>query len=423
MRRHLLVGLAVVAVLVLGVGGWAATAPLSGAVVAPGTIVVDTDVKPVQHVAGGIVAEIAVENGDHVEAGDVLVRLDDTETRSNLAIVTKRLDELAVRHARLIAEQTGAGTVSLPEGFTEAGEADIAPLLAIERSLFDARRAIRDGEANLLEQRIAQYELEIEGLQLQVDSKLQDVALVETELEGLRNLYANNLVSLSRVNALERELVGLNEQHGVLLAQIAGIEGQIAEARLQILQITSTLQGEVANEIAEVQSQIAELSEERVAAEEQLRRIAITAPQTGIVHELAIHAPGAVVAAGEPLMVIVPLNDDLVVDARIQPQDIDQVQVGQTAKLRLSALNQRTTPEIGGLVVRVGADLSADAQTGMSFYAVRIAIPSDEIARLDGVSLLPGMPAEAFIETGERTALTYLTKPLTDQIARAFREE
>lgn len=424
LRRHLWLGLAAVLLLVVGVGGWAAATSLSGAVIATGTLVVDSYVKRVQHPNGGIVAEVLVKNGQRVEGGEVVVRLDDTQTRANLAIVLKRLDELAAREARLAAERDGQAPIAFPQDLTARIETeDIKRLLAGETRLFDARRTFRDGRKSQLKERIAQLKQEIEGLDAQVRGKDREIALIEKELQGVRELWAKGHVSITRLNSLERDAARLEGERGALTASAAQAKGKIAETELQILQVDEELQTEVAKEIRELQGQTGEFVERRIAAEDQLKRIDIRAPQSGITHELAVHSAGAVINAGEAIMLVVPVADSLTGEVKVAPQDIDQLRLGQLTFVRFSAFNQQTTPELNGSITRIGADLTHDTQTGFSFYLVRIDIADSEMARLGTLKLVPGMPIEAFIQTGERTVLSYLVKPLADQIARAFREE
>jgi len=423
-RRHLAAaGLAAV-LLVGGAGSWAAVTDLAGAVVASGRFVVDSHVKTVQHPTGGIVGEIPVREGQRVGAGAVLVRLDATQTRANLAIVTKRLDELAARRARLSAERDDLAAIDFPPQLTErADDPDVAQALHSERALFAFRRQARESRKSQLEERIVQLNMEIAGLKAQEEAYARALAVLEQEIADLRGLRQKGLVSVQRLNALDREAATLGGERGEAMAGQAQAAGRIAETRLQILQIDQDLKSEVAKELREIEAQIGEFVERRVAAEDQLRRIDIPAPQAGIVHQLAVHTVGGVISPADVIMQIVPEDDQLAVEVEIAPQDIDQIALGQKAVLRLSAFNQRTTPELNGKVSRIAANLTQDQRTGLSFYVVRVALPAAERARLGGLALVPGMPAEAFIETGRRTALSYLLKPLGDQLSRAFREE
>jgi HlyD family secretion protein len=424
MRRHLVAAIVVVSVLVVGVGGWAATAVISGAVVASGSVVVDSNVKKVQHPTGGIVGELRVRDGDRVHAGDVVVRLDETVTRANLAIVTKGLGEMMARKARLESERDGLDAITFPaQLLAEADDPDRAAAMDSERKLFNLRKTARSGQKAQLRERVAQLGEEIAGITAQQNSKAKEIALIERELAGVRELWKQNLVQLTRLTALEREAARLDGERGQLVAAAAQAKGKIAETALQILQIDQDLASDVAKELREVDGKIGELVERKVAAEDQLKRIDIRAPQDGTVFQLAVHTVGGVITAGDPIMLIVPEADNLSVEVKVNPQDIDQLQLNQKAILRFSAFNIRTTPEIEGVVTRISADTSTDQRTGQSYYTVRIAMPADQIERLGEVKLLPGMPVEAFMQTRDRTMLSYLIKPLHDQFLRAFREK
>jgi HlyD family secretion protein len=424
MRRHLVAAAVVVLVLVVGVGGWGATAVISGAVVASGSLVVDSNVKKVQHPTGGIVGELRVRDGDHVHAGDIVVRLDETVTRANLAIVTKTLDELLARKARLEAERDGWATIVFPAQLMTAGnDPDRAAAMESERKLFNLRKTARTGQKAQLQERVAQLGEEIAGLTAQQNSKAKEIELVNRELAGVRELWSKNLVQLGRLTALEREAARLDGERGQLIAAAAQAKGKVAETALQILQIDQDLASEVAKELREVDGKIGEFIERKVTAEDQLKRIDLRAPQDGTVFQLAVHTVGGVITAGDPIMLIVPEADNLSVEVKVNPQDIDQLQLNQKAILRFSSFNARTTPEIEGVVTRISADTSTDQRTGQNYYTVRISMPPEQIQRLGEVKLLPGMPVEAFVQTGDRTMLSYLIKPLHDQFVRAFREK
>jgi HlyD family secretion protein len=422
LRVHLLAGLSVMVLLGGGMGGWAATTELAGAVVAPGSVVVDSHIKKVQHPTGGVVGEIRVRDGNRVQAGELVVRLDDTITRANLAVITKALDELAARQGRLEAERDSLSTISVrPELRGRSADQEITRLLMGEQTLFKLRNEAREGLRAQLKERIGQLHEQITGLQEQTGAKADEVKLIQNELEGVRELWRKNLIPLSRVTQLEREATRLKGERGQLMAAIAQAKGRISETELQIIQIDQDLRSEVAKELREIQAKSAELIEKRVAAEDHLKRIDIRAPQAGIVHQLSVHTVGGVIAGGDPLMLIVPESDELAIEVKVAPEDIDQLTIGQEALLRLSAFNRRTTPEIKGTVSRVAADLIQDQKSGTVFYTARIAVEHNEMARLHGLRLVPGMPVEAFIQTGQRTALSYLMKPFSDQITRAFR--
>jgi HlyD family secretion protein len=423
LRRHLGLGLGAAIVLGGGIGGWAGTAEIAGAVIAPGSLVVDSYVKKVQHPTGGVVGELHVRDGDQVSTGTLLVRLDETVTRANLAIVLKSLDELAARQARLEAERDDDEKLIFPEELlARSPDPAVLRVLAGEGRFFELRRAARGGQKAQLNERILQTEEQILGLDEQIVAKASEIELINQELEGVRELWRKSLVPITRVTTLEREAARLRGERGALVASIAQAKGKITEIQLQVLQIDQDLRSEVSKELGEIRAKTSELVEKRVTAEDQLKRIDIRAPQDGRVHQLAVHTVGGVINAGEAIMLIVPAGDVLTVEARITPHDIDQIQVGQNAVLRFSTFNQRTTPELNGKVGRVSPDITQDQKSGMSFYTVRITLPDSEIARLSDNKLVPGMPVEAFIQTGERTALSYLTKPISDQLMRSWRE-
>lgn len=423
-RRHLITGLLASCVLVGGAGAWASVAKLSGAVVAPGHFVVDSYVKKVQHPKGGVVGEILVQEGDEVKAGAVLMRLDATQTRANLAIVTKRLDELSARLARLEAERDDLDSIGFPDWLlARQDNGDVLSAINSEKRLFDFRRQSRDGKKAQLRERVTQYEHEIEGLKAQEVAYEKGIDVLDKEITSLNGLRQQGIVSDQRLNSLRTQLATFGGERGEKIAYQAQSAGRITATRLQMLQIDQDLKTEVGQELREVQAQVGEYVERKIAAEDELKRIDIIAPQSGIVHQLAVHTVGGVVTPADPIMLIVPEGEDLALEVQIAPKDIDQIRTGQQAVLRMSAFNLRTTPELNAHVSRIAADLSTDQKTGMSYYLVRLNVPNGELKKLDALKLLPGMPAEAMIKTGDRTALSYLVKPLSDQINRAFREE
>jgi HlyD family secretion protein len=423
-RRHLTAGLLASVVLIGGVGAWAATTSLAGAVITSGHFVVGSYVKKVQHPTGGVVGEILIHEGGRVEAGDIVLRLDATQTRASLAIVTKRLDELSARLARLEAERDDLSAIGFPDWLlARTGNPDVAAAIHSETRLFEFRKQARLGKEAQLHERITQYEHEIAGLKAQEVAYERGLEVLKTEITSLNGLRQQGIVSVQRLNGLLTQAATFGGERGEKIAYQAQTAGRITETRLQILSIDQDLKTEVGKELREIQGQIGEYVERKIAAEDELKRIDIVAPQSGVVHQLSAHTVGGVISPAEPIMLIVPDSDDLALEVQISPRDIDQIQVGQTALLRLSAFNQRTTPELNGHVSRIAADLTTDEKTGMSYYLVRLLVTVEELSRLNGLTLVPGMPAEAFIKTGERTALSYIVKPLSDQINRAFREE
>ena len=423
-RRHLALSLGLGVLLVVGVGGWATFTQISGAVIAPGQLVVESDVKKVQHPTGGVVGELLVREGARVRAGDVLIRLDETQVRANLDIVLKAMDELAARRARDEAERDGAAAVTFPPELLARRDADpgVAHLIEGESRLCAARVAARAGQKAQLRERVRQRREEIKGLTEQVAAKAREVGFITGELEGVRGLYAKNLVPLARVNALERDAARLDGERGQLVAATASARGKIAETELQILQIDGDMRTETGKDLAEIRGKWSEYREKRVAAEDQLKRVEMRSPQAGIVHQMSVHTVGGLVTPAEPAMLIVPEADQLAVEVKIQPQDIDNVRLDQAATLRFPAFNQRVTPEIDGVVSRVSADVTTDPKTGLSYYTARIRVPDDQRQRLGSARLVPGMPVESFMQLGDRSVLSYLVKPLSDQIAKAWRE-
>jgi HlyD family secretion protein len=266
-------------------------------------------------------------------------------------------------------------------------------------------------------------EQQIDGFKAQADSKVKEIELINRELDGLRDLWKQRLTPLNKLTALEREAARLEGERGQLLSSVAQAKDKITETQLQVIQIDQDLASDVAKELRETDAKIDEYVERKVTAEDQLKRVDIRAPQDGTVFQSSVHTVGGVIAPGDQIMLIVPGADNLTVEAKIAPQDIDQVRVGQKAVLRLTAFNQRTTPELNGVVSQVAADTTTDQRTGQSYYITRIAMPADDLARLGDIKLIPGMPVEVFIQTGEREVLSYLVKPLRDQLARAFKEK
>jgi HlyD family secretion protein len=422
-RTHLLLGLGAATLLVGALGGWAGTSEFAGAVIAQGSLVVDTNVKKVQHPTGGVVAELRVREGEMVKEGDILLKLDDTQTRANLAIVSKGLDELTARRAREEAEIDGLTDIKFPDDLmARQGDPEVDRILVGETRLFEIRRKTREGLRAQLNERVAQSEEEIRGLTAQVDSKDKQIEWIKKELEGVRALWDKQLVQFTRVTSLEREQARLDGERGQLVASIAQSKGKIAETKIQIFQIDQDMRTEDGKDLADIRGKIAELVEKKVAAEDQLKRIDIRAPQSGMVHQLDVHTIGGVISAGQQIMLIVPAADKLIVEAKVQPQDIDQVHVGQSATSRFTNFSSRTTPELNGTVSLVSGDTTLDQRTGASYYTVRVAIPPKEIARLGEVKLVPGLPVEVFIQRTVRTVISYFVRPFRDQVARTFRE-
>jgi HlyD family secretion protein len=422
-EHELRTGLRVLLAALALAGGWTVLMPLAGAVVVPGNLVVQSNVKTIQHPTGGVVAEIAVRNGMRVGVGDLLMRLDPTQAQASLQMVSKQLDELRARIARLVAERDGLSQLNVPAQLAaRAGGDTVKTLLASEEALFKARANARRSQIDLLQSRISQLGEEIAGLDAQVDSKSKQLELIAGELSGVQDLYDKRLVPLTRLTSLQRESARIEGERGQLMSAIAETKSKIGEAQLQIVRIDQDFRTDVVKELGETQGKEAELVERGVAAKDLLDRIEIRAPTSGVIHQLSAHTIGGVIRAGDAIMEIVPDSDDLQIEARLQPTDIDQVRVGQKAFVRFSAFNQRTTPQLNGVVAYVSADTSHDQQTNASYFTVRLTLAEDERHRLAGLQLVSGMPAEVFMQTGSRTMMSYLLKPITDQLQRAFVE-
>lgn len=428
-RRLNIAGFTAVAVAVGGAGGWAATTHIAGAVVAGGNLVVESNTKKVQHNTGGIVAQIFVREGDPVEAGQVVVRLDDILTRATLGIVQSQLEVFQAREARLIAERDGAPTITFPEFLlARRAEPNVGSAILGEETLFESRRKSREGQRAQLRERVHQTENEIRGLTSQHQAKEKEIELIGQELEGVAELFKKNLVSIVRYMALQRDKTKLDGERGQFVADMARARGKIAETEIQIIQLEQDFRTEVLKDMRESQAKIAELQERVNAAQDELRRIDIRAPQSGIVYQLAVHTVGGVIGRGDTIMQVVPRADALIVEVKISPTDVDQVVLGASVHVRIMAGNRRTMPDLDGTVIHVGPDLTRDqqqTQTGaaaQAYYLVRIRLAAGEIKRLGDLHLLPGMPAEVYIRTHDRTPLDYLLKPLAEQLARTFRE-
>ena len=422
--RYLVAGFLTVLLLAGGLGGWAAFARISSAVVASGLVVVESNLKRVQHREGGIVGEIRVKNGDRIKAGDLLIRLDETLVRANLEIIIAQLGEFEARQARLVAERDGNDKIEFPESLVnDVKDPDVIKAVAGERTLFAARKITVGGQISQLKERVEQLNQQIEGLKAQRVSKALEIELINKELVGLEELHKKGHVPITRINALKRDGARLAGEEGAFVSQIAVTKGQISENQLKILQVESDFRETVLKELQEVQAKIAELRERRVAAIDQLNRVDIRAPISGFIHELTVHTVGGVIQPAETVLQVVPEGDALVVEARVSPTDIDQLSLGQPAMINFSAFNQRTTPQLHGSLKRISPDLSRDEATGAYYYTVRLKVDDGEMERLEGLVLLPGMPAEVFITTGNRRVISYLVKPLTDQLRRTFREQ
>jgi len=422
-EHELRTGLRILILAVLLAGSWLVFMPLAGAVVVPGNLVVQSNVKQIQHPTGGVVAEIKVHNGTRVAAGDLLVRLDAVQAQASLQVVTKQLDEIRARIARLVAERDGLAQINFSAKASKwSNDGDIAKLMASEQSLFKARAGARQSQKDLLQSQAAQLAQQITGFESQMDSKARQLELIHGELAGVQDLYDKRLVPLTRLTTLQREAAQLDGERGQLTSGIAETRSKIDASQLQIVRIDQDFRADVVKELGEAQAKESELAERDIAARDLLDRIEIRAPTSGVVNQLSVHTIGGVIKAGETIMEIVPDTDDLQIEARVEPKDIDHVRTGQSAFVRFTAFNQRTTPQLQGTVSYVSADTGRDQQTNAPYFTVRIVLPESERRRLNGQQLVAGMPAEVFMQTGSRTMMGYLLEPITDQMRRAFVE-
>ncbi|WP_043612489.1 HlyD family type I secretion periplasmic adaptor subunit [Ensifer sp. ZNC0028] len=413
---RIVVSAAFAATLLFGVGGWAAHARLSGAVITQGQVAISQQVKLIQHRDGGIVSEIAVRNGDQVRKGDVLIRLDETQTRVELAIVRGQLQQFYAMRARLKAERDGEAAVSF-EGL------DVSEVLKVsELKLFEANRRMITSQEEQMRLQITQLEEQIRGLKAQTGSSDAERGIVEKEIAKLETLLKSGLVPVSEHRDLLRQMARIDGSKGELVARIAEAVGQISELRIKLLAIDQNTRKETQTQIVGIEAKIAELSEREVAARDRLSRMDVRAPVDGLVYDLQVHTIGGIIAPGASVMSIVPEDDDLTVEIRIPPADIDRIAPGQASRLRFTVFNQRTTPELDGRVGVVAAATTIDRATGQPYYLATVDI-TQAVDKLGDRKLMPGMPVEVYVQTDERTAISYLTKPFTDQMLRAFREE
>ena len=424
LRRMTRNGLIAIAVLVFGCGGLMAFLPMAGAVMAPGEVSVESHVKQIAHPFGGVAADILVRDGDRVEEGDLLIRLDDTVAGANAEFSGLSLDQLLAKEARLRAVRDGASAVSFPAELREraAKDPNIAAIMRDEARGFALGRQSRSDQLSQLQARITQTQAEIASFQSRAAAYERQGALIGQELAQTRELYESSLSTLDRVNALERSQVGLQAERSASLSSITEAQARISELRTQMAGLGSENRSQAAMELAQVQALISEGRQREVTATDTNDRTAIRAPQSGIVNRLAIQTIGGVVPAGQMLMEIVPDSDQLVVKAHVGITDIDNVVIGQPAFLRFSALSMRTTPELQGKVTQVDPNRTVDQTTGAAYYNATVEITESEFAKLGSAQLSVGMPVEVFIQTGERTILNYIMRPLTDQLARALRE-
>lgn len=405
-------------------GAWAYFANLSGAVIAQGQVAVLGKPKTIQHLDGGIVSEINIDNGDSVSKGEILVRLDDVLLKANLNIYQSRLLEGVAQLARLVAERDARSDITWSDEVLKLFDLEIGPAVKQgQQKLFEARQATRQGQVSQLREKIKQFQNQISGIKALKVSRKAQLGFLDEELKGIRSLNEKGLAPKSQLMALERQREEIIGQMAEQDAELARIQNSIAETEIQILQIDREFRQTVLTEIRQIEQEVNDMTQQLYATVEKLKRIEIKAPVSGIIHELAVFTIGGVIGPGAAVLQIIPQNEGFEIEANVEPQFVDELYLGQPATLRFSAFNQRTTPELNGTVKGISPNVVINEQTGISFYKIRLTVSKAELTRLKGQPLIPGMPVESFIKTRERTALNYLLKPLLDQINRAFKEE
>lgn len=424
LRRPILAGFAVIALFFGGFLGWAALAPLESAAVAPGVVSVDTNRKTVQHLEGGIIRDILVRDSTQVRAGQVLIRLDDTQPRARLELLRGRHMTAIALKARLIAEREGHDHVNFPTWLAnQRTETKPAEIIRAQLNIFEARRETLKGQVAIIEQRTAEYAEEIKGLKGQIAAEREQRRLIAEEIDVVRYLLEKGLVRKPRYLELRRRKAGIEGSLSRNAARIARAKQSIEEARLRISELWKSATTEVVQLLRQVQSELFDLDEQIRAAENVLDRTEIRAPNDGTIVGLRVHTPGGVITQGEPLMYIVPSGDRMVIEAQIDPNDIDVVRKGLPAQVHLTSFSRRNSMPLDGEVIWVSADRMADDRTGQYYYLARIELEQDPGDALNGASLLPGMPAEVMIVTGKRTVIDYLMSPVLRSLNRSFREE
>ena len=418
----LIVGFTALALLIGGVGVWSVRTQIAGAIIASGMIVLENNRQVVQHAEGGVVGEITARDGDPVEAGALLVRLDDTLLRSELSVAELQLVELRARHARLVAERDAADQITFPNTLLDFGQEQAAEQMEGQRKLFDVRRISLDKEQSQIGERIKQTGNQIKGAEAQLGALAIQEQLIAAELIDQEALFEKGLVQAQRVSTLRREAARLAGEIGKLTADVAQFRGQIASFEIERLKLETTRRENAIVELRDIEFRELELAEQRRSLLERLARMDIRAPVGGIIYGSTVFAQNSVVRPAEALMYVVPQDQPLIVSARVEAIHIDQIHVGQPASLLFTAFNQRLTPEVTGRVVAVSADVFQDEITGLTYYKVDLIPLLEELPKLEDQELLPGMPVEAHLKTSDRTPLSYLTKPLTDYFGRALRE-
>jgi HlyD family secretion protein len=414
---------ALIASLVLGFFGLAAILHVGGAVVGSGEVAVESNVKTLIHPTGGILKALMVRDGDHVAAGQLLMRLDQGVSSVGAESAALGLEQLLARRARLEAERDGASSILFPPDLTTKTDARASEAMTRERQLFALRRRERDGSIALLNQRIRQYDEQIASYQAQIAAIESQMTLIEPELAGLRKLHDRQLVTINRLNEMERTAVQMKGSKAALESNIAEARAHISEASEQILNVDKQIRSDAGTQLAEVVGQLNDQQVRVATTSDTVDRSEIRAPQSGVVDKIAYTTIGSAVPATQPLLQIVPDRDNMIVEARIRPQDVDQVRVGQAARVTFSGFNRQTTPDIAGKLIFVSPDLTSDQRTGQSYYRIKVRLDAGALARAPQIALKAGMPAETFVETGNRSILSFLVKPLLDQLRYSMRSE
>jgi len=423
LRRRTRRAYVLIAALVLGFFGLSAILQVGGAVVGSGEVAVESNVKTLIHPTGGILKALMVRDGDHVAKGQLLMRLDQGVSSVGAESAALGLEQLLARRARLEAERDGASSILFPPDLTAKADARASEAMARERQLFALRRRERDGSIALLNQRVRQYDEQIASYQAQIAAIESQMTLIEPELAGLRKLHDRQLVTINRLNEMERTAVQMKGSKAALESNIAEARAHISEANEQILNVDKQIRSDAGNQLAEVVGQLNDQQVRVATTTDTVDRSEIRAPQSGVVDKVAYATIGSAVPPGQPLLQIVPDRDAMIVEARIRPQDVDQVRVGQAARVTFSGFNRQTTPDIPGKLTFVSPDLASDQRTGQSFYRIKVRLDADALARAPQIALKAGMPAETFVETGNRSILSFLIKPLLDQLRYSMRSE
>jgi HlyD family secretion protein len=410
---------------VVGLGTWSTFAPLESAAIAYGTVESESSRKTIQHLEGGIIREILVADGDVVRAGQILISLEDTKARAEAQSLQGQLWDATAREARLQAEQHGEERVSFPAKLEMAQyeNPSVAVVLAGQQGIFETRRQVFQSQAAVNREKRAQVEKEIEGLRAQQSAASKRIEIVREEVDTVAMLVSKGLERRPRLLNLQREMADIEGRRGEIVAQISRAEQVINESQATLLKLENDRQNEIAQSLREAQNQIFQIGERLQAADDQLLRTAVKAPEDGVVTDLRIHTPGGVVGAGAPLMDLVPRQDRLIVTARVRPEDIDVVRPGLSAEVNLLPYNQRRVPRLKGTVTHVSADRLLDKRTDQPYYATKIRVQDPRIAEIDGVQIIPGMPAQVFIKTGRGTVALYALRPLLDSFNNAFHED